>query len=69
MGEPTALSGGMKFGGIASGDIPSGDAPGVCWDDMDFEDIRIDISSLPTDIGATSPLATNPWGGINLKDI
>ena len=64
----------MKFGGIASGDatsgdVPSGDAPGVCWDDMDFEDIRIDIPSLPTDIDATSPLATNPWGGIDLEDI
>ena len=69
MGEPTALLGGMEFGGTASGDVSSGDAPGVCWDDMDFEDIQIDILSLPTDIDATSPLATNLWGGIDLKDI
>ena len=74
MGEPTALSGGMEFGGTASGDatlgdVSSGDVPGVCQDDMDFKDIRIDIPSLPTDIDATSPLATNPWGGIDLEDI
>ena len=69
MGEPTALSGGMEFSGTASGDVTSGDAPGVCWDNVDFEDIQIDILSLPTDIDATSPLATNPWGGIDLEDI
>ena len=69
MGELTALLGGMEFCGTASGDISLGDGPGVCWDDVDFEDIQIDILSLPTDIDVTSPLATNPWGGINLEDI
>ena len=73
-GEPTALLGGMEFGGTASGDatlgvVSSGDVPGVCWDDMDFKDIQIDIPSLPTDIDVMSPLATNPWGGIDLEDI
>ena len=59
----------MEFGGTALGDVSLGDAPDVCWDNVDFENIQIDILSLPTDIDATSPLATNPWGGIDLEDI
>ena len=64
----------MEFGGTASGDttlgdISSGDVPGFCWDDMDFEDIQIHVLLPPADIDAMSPLATNPWGGIDLEDI
>ena len=60
MGEPTALLGGTALGDATSGDISSGDGPGVCWDDVDFKDIQIDMMS---------PLATNPWGGIDLEEI
>ena len=74
MGEPTALSGGMEFGGTGSGDamlgdVSLGDVPGFCWDDMDFKVIQIHVPSPPADIDMTSPLATNPWGGIDLEDI
>ena len=54
-GEPTALSCGMEFSGP--------------WGSINLEDIQFHVLSPLMDIQVTSPPATDPWGGIDLKDI